>query len=109
MHVRCISYSPLIGGYALVFNDGRAAFLVASTLNFDPNTVTGIWALKLEDASSVALKHKYKLISFGRENSQGVVYSIDEVTGGLVVSHRLILPTRSGHLRFSLGKGLLVS
>ena len=36
-HVRCIAYSPLIGGYALVLNDGRAAFLVASTLNFDPN------------------------------------------------------------------------
>ena len=35
--VHSIAYSPLIGGYALVLNDGRAAFLVASTLNFDPN------------------------------------------------------------------------
>ena len=25
---------------------------------------------------------------------QGIVYSIDEMTGGLVISHRLILPTR---------------
>ena len=89
-----ISYSPLIGGYALVFNDGRAAFLVASTLNFDPNSVTGIWALQLEDANCVALNHKYKLIAFGRKNSQGVVYAVDEMTGGLTVSHKLVLPTR---------------
>ena len=32
-----IAYSPLIGGYAVVFNDGRAAFLFSSTINFDPN------------------------------------------------------------------------
>ena len=32
-----IAYSPLIGGYAVVFNDGRAAFLFSSTVNFDPN------------------------------------------------------------------------
>ena len=37
VYVSKIAYSPLIGGYALVLNDGRAAFLVASTLNFDPN------------------------------------------------------------------------
>ena len=94
VHVSKISYSPLIGGYALVFNDGRAAFLVASTINFDPNSVTGIWALQLEDANCVALNHKYKLIAFGRKNSQGVVYAVDEMTGGLTISHRLILPTR---------------
>ena len=94
VHVSKLSYSPLIGGYALVFNDGRAAFLVASTLNFDPNSVTGIWALQLEDANCVALNHKYKLIAFGRKNSQGIVYCVDEMTGGLTVSHRLILPTR---------------
>lgn len=32
-----IDYSPLIGGFAVVFNDGRAAFLTAYTLRFDPN------------------------------------------------------------------------
>ena len=35
-----ISYSPLLGGYAIVLNDGRAAFLVASSNNFDPNVST---------------------------------------------------------------------
>lgn len=32
-----IKYSPLIGGFAIVLNDGRAAFLTASSLKFDPN------------------------------------------------------------------------
>ena len=36
-----ISYSPLLGGYAIVLNDGRAAFLVASSNNFDPNVSEG--------------------------------------------------------------------
>ena len=37
VYVSKIAYSPLIGGYAVVFNDGRAAFLFSSTVNFDPN------------------------------------------------------------------------
>lgn len=32
-----ITYSPLVGGFAIVLNDGRAAFLTASSLKFDPN------------------------------------------------------------------------
>lgn len=34
-----MEYSPLIGGFAIVFNDGRAAFLTASSLKFDPNVI----------------------------------------------------------------------
>ena len=33
-------------------------------------------------------------MGFGRKNCQGVVYSIDETTGGLSVSHKLVLPTK---------------
>ena len=32
-----IEYSPLVGGFAVVLNDGRAAFLTAVSLRFDPN------------------------------------------------------------------------
>jgi len=32
-----IEYSPLVGGFAAVLNDGRAAFLTAFSLQFDPN------------------------------------------------------------------------
>ena len=40
------------------------------------------------------MNHKYKLIAFGRKNAEGIVYNVDEMTGGLVISHRLRLPTR---------------
>lgn len=37
IYVIDIEYSPLVGGFAIVLNDGRAAFLTASSLRFDPN------------------------------------------------------------------------
>lgn len=37
IHVVDLEYSPLVGGFAVVLSDGRAAFLTASTLKFDPN------------------------------------------------------------------------
>lgn len=35
--VTCLEYSPLVGGFAITLNDGRAAFLTAPSLKFDPN------------------------------------------------------------------------
>ncbi|KAK1119021.1 hypothetical protein K0M31_013793 [Melipona bicolor] len=32
-----IEYSPLVGGFAIVLNSGKAAFLTAQSLKFDPN------------------------------------------------------------------------
>nr|CAD7448327.1 unnamed protein product [Timema bartmani] len=89
-----IEYSPLVGGFAIVLNDGRAAFLTASSLRFDPNQVQGIWAQNIEDATCASVNHKYRLIAFGRKNSQGVVYCIDESTGGLEVSHHIVLSSK---------------
>ena len=37
VYVVDIEYSPLVGGFAIVLSDGRAAFLTASSLKFDPN------------------------------------------------------------------------
>ncbi|XP_069159265.1 guanine nucleotide exchange factor subunit Rich isoform X3 [Procambarus clarkii] len=94
IHVIDLEYSPLVGGFAVVLSDGRAAFLTASTLKFDPNAVQGIWARDLDDATCAAINHKYRLLAYGRANSQGVVYMVDEATGGLEVSHRMILSNR---------------
>ncbi|RXG70887.1 RAB6A-GEF complex partner protein 1 [Armadillidium vulgare] len=109
VHVVHLEYSPLVGGFAVVFSDGRAAFLTASTLKFDPNAVQGIWARDLEDACCAAINHKYRLLAFGRANSQGVVMMVDEATGGLEVCHRLILSSKDfvghpgpvGHMRWT--------
>ncbi|KAK9744460.1 RIC1 [Popillia japonica] len=89
-----IEYSPLIGGFAIVLNDGRAAFLTASSLKFDPNQVQGIWAQGIEDATCATVNHKYRLITFGRANSECIVYQVDETTGGLVVSHHCVLSSK---------------
>ncbi|KAK9874059.1 hypothetical protein WA026_002414 [Henosepilachna vigintioctopunctata] len=89
-----IDYSPLIGGFSIVLNDGRAAFLTASSLKFDPNQVQGIWAQGIEDATCTRVNHKYRLITFGRSNSECIVYYVDESTGGLEISHNCILSTK---------------
>ncbi|CAG0893370.1 unnamed protein product [Cyprideis torosa] len=93
--VTAIDYSPLLPGFSIVLNDGRAAFLAASSFKFDPNSVQGIWATQLSDATCTALNHKYRLIAFGKRNSDCVVYCIDDLTGGLTVSHVLHLSERA--------------
>ncbi|EFA06481.2 guanine nucleotide exchange factor subunit Rich [Tribolium castaneum] len=89
-----IEYSPLVGGFSIVLNDGRAAFLTASSLKFDPNQVQGIWAQNIEDATCTVMNHKYRLITFGRANSECIVYYVDESTGGLEVSHNCVLSSK---------------
>ncbi|XP_059616429.1 guanine nucleotide exchange factor subunit Rich-like [Phlebotomus argentipes] len=94
VHITSMDYSPLVGGFAITLNDGRAAFLTANNLKFDPNQVQGIWAQNIDDASCATINHKYRLIAFGRKNSQAVVYTIDDLTGGLELSHALILSAK---------------
>ncbi|KAK0096482.1 hypothetical protein PV326_005376 [Microctonus aethiopoides] len=94
IYVTEIEYSPLVGGFAIVLSNGKAAFLTAQSLKFDPNQVQGIWARYLDDATCAAVNHKYRLIAFGRENSEGVVYYVDETTGSLEVSHTLSLSSK---------------
>ncbi|KAJ8983589.1 hypothetical protein NQ317_019442 [Molorchus minor] len=89
-----IEYSPLVGGFTIVLNDGRAAFLTASSLKFDPNQVQGIWAQGIEDSSCTTINHKYRLITFGRANAECIVYYVDESTGGLEVSHNCVLSSK---------------
>lgn len=37
IHVTSMDYSPLVRGFAITLSDGRAAFLTANDLRFDPN------------------------------------------------------------------------
>ncbi|XP_037067862.1 LOW QUALITY PROTEIN: guanine nucleotide exchange factor subunit Rich-like [Pollicipes pollicipes] len=94
VHVVDMEYSPLVGGFATVLSDGRAAFLTASSLKFDPNSVQGIWAASVSDATCATVSHKYRLIVFGRSTGESVVCCVDESTGGLQVLHRLILSSK---------------
>lgn len=94
IYVTDIEYSPLVGGFAVVLSNGKAAFLTAQSLKFDPNQVQGIWAQDLDDATCAAVNHKYRLIAIGRQNSEGIVYYVDETTGGLEMSHTLSLSSK---------------
>ncbi|XP_014677395.1 PREDICTED: RAB6A-GEF complex partner protein 1-like, partial [Priapulus caudatus] len=73
-HITHMEYSPLMAGFAVVLSDHRAAFLTAPTLKFEPTApISG---------------------DQGQISAQGVVFVIDEVTGGLNVSHRLVLSSK---------------
>ncbi|XP_058057117.1 guanine nucleotide exchange factor subunit Rich isoform X1 [Anopheles bellator] len=89
-----IDYSPLLCGFAITLNDGRAAFLTANNTKFDPNQVQGIWCQNVDDATCTVINHKYRLIAYGRKNSQTNMYVVDDVTGGLELSHRLSLSAK---------------
>ncbi|XP_058455707.1 guanine nucleotide exchange factor subunit Rich isoform X2 [Malaya genurostris] len=93
-YIESIDYSPLLCGFAITLNDGRAAFLTAGNTKFDPNQVQGIWCQNVDDATCAVINHKYRLIAFGRRNSQTNMYVIDDIAGGLELSHRLVLSAK---------------
>lgn len=102
-YIESIDYSPLLCGFAITLNDGRGAFLTAANTKFDPNQVQGIWCQNVDDATCAVINHKYRLIAFGRRNSQANMYVIDDLTGGLELSHQLVLsakdfPGSPGHV-----------
>ncbi|GBP13948.1 Guanine nucleotide exchange factor subunit Rich [Eumeta japonica] len=94
IHVNDIEYSPLVCGFGITLNDGRAAYLTAPNLKFDPNQVQGIWAPGIDDATCARVNHKFRLIAIGRKNSQVDVFTIDEATGGLELSHTMVLSSK---------------
>jgi len=37
VYIRAVHYSSLLGGFAVVLSNGRAAFLTANSLKFEPS------------------------------------------------------------------------
>lgn len=93
IHFKQLKYSVLLGGFAVVLSDGRAAFLTSESAKFSPKGVHAVWAPDVSNATCVAVNHKFRLIVFGLANGQGIVFAVDEITGALLVSHRLTLST----------------
>ncbi|KAM7355104.1 guanine nucleotide exchange factor subunit Rich [Cochliomyia hominivorax] len=90
-YVASLEYSPFIGGCAAVFSDRRAAFLIANHLRFEEENMHGLWIPEVEDATACSVNHKFRLLAYGRVNSDVSVYGIEDTTGGLEFSHRLSL------------------
>ncbi|CAH1775600.1 unnamed protein product [Owenia fusiformis] len=89
-----IEYSPLLGGFAAVLSNGKAAFITSQSVKFEPKHIEGVWAQDLNDAAYVAVNHRYRLMAFGCSSGSAVVYNIDEMTGALQVSHRLAVSSK---------------
>ncbi|XP_071838357.1 guanine nucleotide exchange factor subunit RIC1-like isoform X2 [Apostichopus japonicus] len=93
IHCVDLEYSQTLGLCAAVLSDGRAAVLTTESAKFLPKNVRAVWASDVKHAKCVAVNSNYRLVAFGLENGQGIVYTVDEVTGALLVSHRLTLST----------------
>lgn len=86
--ISAMEYSPFIGGFAVVFNDCRAAFLSVH------QTMHGFWVPDVDDATVCSVNHKFRLLAYGRRNSEVAVYSIEDSTGGLEFCHKLSLNSK---------------
>lgn len=92
--IKALKYSPLLGGFTAVLSNGKAAFITARSLKFEPNEVVGVWSQEVSGATTTAINHKYALMAFGCTSGEGVVCHLDELTGALVVSHRLVISSK---------------
>lgn len=93
-YIKSLEYSPLNGGFAAVFSDFRAAFLSVSLMKFGQEELTGFWIPALDDTTVCSINHKFRLLSFGRSNSEVYVYGFDDSSGGLEFSHKLSLSSK---------------
>ncbi|XP_067612874.1 guanine nucleotide exchange factor subunit Rich [Eurosta solidaginis] len=96
-YIAALEYSPFIGGCAAIFSDHRAAFLIAMQLCFEPQNIHGFWIPDVEDATACSVNHKFRLLAYGRQNSDIAVYAIEDTTGGLEFSHSLSLNSNVMH------------
>ncbi|KAK6734309.1 hypothetical protein RB195_017844 [Necator americanus] len=96
VHVIDAVYAPLVGGYCIVLSDGRAALLTSSDSRFHPNSVLGVWALNMKDATCTDVNHKFRLLTFGCANGDVAAYHLDDADGSLVQTFRVALKVQNG-------------
>ncbi|XP_066924584.1 guanine nucleotide exchange factor subunit RIC1-like [Clytia hemisphaerica] len=94
VYIEQIECSPVLGGYAVVFSDGRGGFLSSQTPEAKPSEIVGVFAKDLNNAICLSVNIKYQIIVFGQTNGQASAFIFDEATGGLVLSHKYILPKK---------------
>ncbi|VDK53823.1 unnamed protein product, partial [Cylicostephanus goldi] len=95
-HVVDAVYAPLVGGYCIVLSDGRAALLTSSDSRFHPNSVLGVWALNMKDATCTDVNHKFRLLTFGCANGDVAAYHLDDADGSLIQTFRVALKVQNG-------------
>lgn len=94
IYITKIECSPVLGGFAIILSDGRGGFLSSSTADSKPQEIVGIFAKDLTNAVSLSVNIKYQIIVYGQTNGQATAYTFDDITGGLIVSHKYVLPKK---------------
>ncbi|XP_066566821.1 guanine nucleotide exchange factor subunit RIC1 isoform X2 [Amia ocellicauda] len=88
--IRDMEYCVTLDGIAMVFNDGRLAFITPVASGFTAN-LQGILAPDVADGTCVAVNNKYRLMAFGCTSGSVLVFTIDGTTGSMQLSHKLEL------------------
>ncbi|XP_029108602.1 guanine nucleotide exchange factor subunit RIC1 isoform X2 [Scleropages formosus] len=90
VHILDMEYCVTLDGFAVVFDDGRLGFITPMANRFTAD-LQGVWAPDVTDGTCVAVNNKYRLMAFGCASGLVLVYTIDNATGSMQLSHRLEL------------------
>ncbi|XP_029469743.1 RAB6A-GEF complex partner protein 1 isoform X2 [Rhinatrema bivittatum] len=91
VHIKDMEYCTTLDGFAVVFNDGRVGFVTPVSSKFAAEQLHGVWAQDVVEGTCVAVNNKYRLMAFGCANGSVQVYTIDNTTGSMQLSHKLEL------------------
>ncbi|XP_061056386.1 guanine nucleotide exchange factor subunit RIC1 isoform X7 [Eubalaena glacialis] len=94
VHIRDMEYCATLDGFAVVFNDGKVGFITPVSSRFTAEQLHGVWPQDVADGTCVAVNNKYRLMAFGCASGSVQVYTIDNTTGAMLLSHKLELTAK---------------
>ncbi|XP_075416009.1 guanine nucleotide exchange factor subunit RIC1 isoform X2 [Tenrec ecaudatus] len=94
VYIRDMEYCATLDGFAVVFNDGRVGFITPVSSRFTAEQLHGVWPQDVADGTCVAVNNKYRLMAFGCASGSVQVYTIDNTTGAMLLSHKLELTAK---------------
>ncbi|XP_036017456.1 guanine nucleotide exchange factor subunit RIC1 isoform X1 [Mus musculus] len=94
VHIKDMEYCATLDGFAVVFNDGKVGFITPVSSRFTAEQLHGVWPQDVIDGTCVAVNNKYRLMAFGCASGCVQVYTIDNTTGAMLLSHKLELTAK---------------
>ncbi|XP_051002274.1 guanine nucleotide exchange factor subunit RIC1 [Acomys russatus] len=94
VHIKDMEYCATLDGFAVVFNDGKVGFITPVSSRFTAEQLHGVWPHDVTDGTCVAANNKYRLVAFGCASGSVQVYTIDNTTGAMLLSHKLELTAK---------------
>lgn len=95
-----IKYSAMIGGFSIVFTNGKGGFLpLYSQPDSDSEPKYKPYRLRfvpdIDNCVCTAINHRHQLLAYGLRNSECVICCTDEINSTILISHRLVLSPSS--------------